>query len=123
MSAHFEAARHAAEAWIDAWNRRDLEAILEHYADEVVFQAPTVVRRWNRPDGRLHGKGELRQHFQLGLERAPNLHFTLEDLLVGPGGYVVLYRRENGNRVADVVELDDIRRGMDVRAYYAGEQE
>jgi ketosteroid isomerase-like protein len=29
-----EGARKAAAHWCDAWNRRDLDAIMEHYADD-----------------------------------------------------------------------------------------
>lgn len=115
------ALREHATSWIDAWNRHDLDAIMAHYADEVVFQADTVVRRWQRPDGRLHGKLELREHFRRGLALAPSLSFTLEEVFSCPGGYAVLYRRD-GNRVIDVVELDGDGRACNVRAFYAGDQ-
>lgn len=39
-----------------------------------------------------------------------------------PGGYALLYRRENDNRVLDAVELDDTGRARRVRAYYAQHQ-
>jgi hypothetical protein len=71
-----------------------------------------------RPDGRLYGKAELRRHFELGLELAPNLTFAEEALLTSPGGYALLYRRENGNRVLDVVELDQHGHAARVRAFY-----
>ena len=37
-----EAVRKVAADWCDAWNRRDLDAIMEHYADDVEFSSPTV---------------------------------------------------------------------------------
>ena len=64
-----------ALSWLDAWNRHDVEEILSHYADDVVFQTATVARRWDKPDGILRGKAELRAHFTKGLELAPDLHF------------------------------------------------
>lgn len=88
------------------------------YADGVDFAAPTVVTRWDRPDGRLRGKAEVRRHFERGLQLAPELTFTEEAFLTGPGGYALLYRRENGNRALDVVELDQQGRAARVRAYY-----
>ncbi|WP_052423776.1 nuclear transport factor 2 family protein [Nonomuraea candida] len=111
-----------ADAWLAAWERRDLDAILACYAEDVDFAAPTVARRWGRADGRLHGRAELRRHFELGLELAPDLTFTEEALLPGAGGYALLYRRENGNRVLDVVELDRHGRAARVRAFYQGPQ-
>lgn len=82
-----------------------------------------MTRRWGRPDGRLHGKDELRRHFQLGLELAPDLTFTEEALLTSPAGYALLYRRENGNRVLDVVELDEHGLAAKVQAFYEQTQQ
>jgi len=115
-------ARQHAASWIDAWNRHDLDAILAHYTPDVDFVTPTVTRRWGRPDGRLRGVAELRQHFARGLALAPDLHFTLEDVLIGTDGYTVLYCRENGNRAADVVICDSSGQAAIVRAYYVAEQ-
>jgi hypothetical protein len=112
-----------ADAWLTAWSSRDLDAVMACYADDVDFAAPTVARRWGRPDGRLHGKAELRRHFQLGLELAPGLTFTEEALLTSPGGYALLYRRENGNRALDVVELDRSGAAARVRAFYESPQQ
>jgi hypothetical protein len=53
---------------------------MRHYASSVVFEANTVVRRWNRPDGILRGADELREHFRMGLDIAPSLHFELDEL-------------------------------------------
>ena len=111
-----------ADAWLAAWQARDLDAIMACYADDVDFAASTVASRWDRPDGRLRGKAELRRHFERGLELAPDLTFTEESLMAGPGGYALLYRRENGNRVLDVVELDKDGRAARVRAFYEKRQ-
>jgi len=111
-----------AEQWIGAWNARDLDRIMEHYAADVEFEANTVIRRWQKPDGKLRGLAELRDHFRLGLELAPDLHFDLEDVFSAPSGYALLYRRENGNRVLDVVELDGEGKARRVKAFYLGEQ-
>jgi ketosteroid isomerase-like protein len=114
--------RALAEQWIAAWNARDLGRIMDHYASDVEFEANTVVRRWQKADGKLRGLAELREHFRLGLELVHNLHFELEDMFSAPSGYAVLYRRENGNRVLDVVELDDEGKARRVKAFYAAEQ-
>ena len=111
-----------AQSWIAAWNARDLDAILEHYVEDVVFEASTVVRRFGRADGVLRGKAELREHFRRGLELAPSLRFDLEAIFTAPSGYAVLYRRENGNRVIDVVEVAEDGRARAVRALYQSEQ-
>ena len=114
--------RKLVEDWIESWNSRDLERIMQHYKADVEFEANTVVRRWRKIDGKLRGLSELRGHFRLGLELAPSLRFELEDILISPSGYAVLYRRENGNRVLDVVELAHDGKASKVKAFYADEQ-
>jgi hypothetical protein len=114
--------RALAEHWINAWNARDLARIMHHYADDVEFEVNTAVTRWNKADGTLRGIGELREHFRRGLELAPDLYFDLEEIFFVPGGYAVLYRRENGNRVVDAVELDARGKARRVKAFYARAQ-
>jgi hypothetical protein len=111
-------ARSHADQWLAGWNAHDLDAVMACYADDVEFAAPTVVTRWARPDGRLSGKVELRRHFERGMHLAPELTFTEEAFLTSPGGYALFYRRENGNRALDVVELDQQGRAGRVRAFY-----
>jgi ketosteroid isomerase-like protein len=108
--------------WLEAWNSHDLDRIMQHYADDVEFTAQTVVARWGKADGKLKGKAELRGHFSKGLALVPNIHFTLEEILLAPNGYAVLYRRENGNRVLDAVELDDAGLAVRITAYYLHQQ-
>ena len=115
-------AREHARSWIDAWNRHDLDAILEHYADDLVFQASTVVRRFGRPDGVLRGKAELREHFRRGLAAAPSLRFELETVMLGPAGCAMVYTRDNGNRVIEIVELTEDGRARNVKVFYAADQ-
>jgi len=115
--------RSHADAWLAGWNAHDLDAVMACYADDVDFVASTVTRRWGKPDGRLEGKDQLRQHFKLGLELATNLSFTEEAFLTSPAGYALLYQRENGNRVLDVVEVDDEGLAKRVRAFYQETQQ
>ena len=96
-------ARGHADQWLAGWNARDLDAVMACYSDDVDFAAPTVVTRWDRPDGRLRGKAELRRHFERGMQLAPELEFTEETFLTSPGGYALFYRRENGNRALDEI--------------------
>jgi ketosteroid isomerase-like protein len=121
MTKNLDAKSHA-ESWIEAWNSHDLDRILSHYAEDVVFEAQTVVLRWNQPEGRLLGKDALRKHFASGLQLAPHLHFTLEDIFLTPSGYAILYHRENGNRVIDAVTVNQKGLCSHVIAYYKSAQ-
>jgi hypothetical protein len=94
------------------------DAIMEQYAPTIRFSAPTVISRWNKTDGVLVGREQLRRHFEQGLARAPHLHFELINVLMGVDGMTIIYRRETGTLVADVVVLDENYLGTEVRAYY-----
>jgi 2-hydroxychromene-2-carboxylate isomerase len=100
-----EAARRSATAWVNAWNHRDLDAIVAHYADDVQVCSPRVLERTGSRDGWLRGKDALRAYFALGLT-IPGLHFDLVDVTVGIGAMTVIYRRETGVLVTDTCELN-----------------
>src|SRR5437660_91789 len=92
-----------AADWVAAWNRHDLDAILSHYADDVVFTSPFAVRLTG--DGTVRGKPALRAYFAAALTRLPD--HTIDDcppldLVVVPGGWGT--RREVANpRLVDWV--------------------
>lgn len=109
-----------AEERATIWNARDLGSIMSHYAPEIRFVATTVIGHWDKADGVLVGKDELRRHFARGLELAPDVHFELIDVPTGVGGATVLYRRETGTSVADLVVFDENYKGLDARLLYAG---
>lgn len=100
-----DALRARAKTWIDAWNRKDLDAIVDHYADDVELCSPKVVVRTGARDGWLRGKDALRAYFAKGLEKA-DLHFELVDVTIGVGAMTVVYRREDGTLVTDTSEHD-----------------
>jgi hypothetical protein len=112
-----EQARQAAQDWCDAWNLRDLDGIMRHYAEDVEFSSPTVVKRWGVADGWLRGKAKLRENFAIGM-KAPNLHFELIDVLLGVNAMCVVYRREAGALVTDLVEFDGEGKGRRIIACY-----
>ena len=112
-----EEARQKASAWCAAWNDLDLDAIMTHYSEDVAFSSPTVVARWGAADGWLRGKAKLRDNFAMGV-KAPGLHFELVDVLLGVNAMCVLYRRETGLLVSDLVEFDEHGHGLRVVACY-----
>jgi DNA-binding transcriptional MocR family regulator len=112
--------REHADRWLEAWNAHDLDAILDLYAEEIDFASPTVAAFGGSVEGRLSGREELRAHFARGLERAPALAFTEEALLTGTGGYALVYRREDGARVVESVELNEKGEAIRARAFYEG---
>ena len=118
MDGHGVSLVDAAHDWCNAWNRRDLEGVMRHYSEDVAFSSPTVIRRWNIADGWLRGRERLRANFEIGM-RATGLRFELIDVLAGAGGtHCILYRRESGVLVTDLVEVNEQGRAQRVVACY-----
>jgi hypothetical protein len=113
-----EAAWALARGWCEAWNRRDIDAIMAHYAEDVEFNSPTIVHRWGNADGWIRGKAKLRANFEIGV-KAPNLRFDLIDVLLGVNAISIIYRRETGTLVSDLVELDPQGLGRRVLSCYS----
>ncbi len=111
------AAQDRGRRWVEAWNSRNLEAILEHYTDDIELCSPRVAERYGVADGWLRGKDRLREYFAMGLEKA-DLHFDTVEVLTGPGTMTVVYRRENGSLVTDCAELASDGRMRRVIATY-----
>lgn len=64
-----------AQAWIAAWNRHDLDAIIHHYAPNVEFTSPFVRTLTRESSGIIHGRESLKAYFQKGLLAYPDLRF------------------------------------------------
>ena len=76
---------------------------MSHYADDVKFFNPTVIRRWNEVEGRLEGKESIERHFRKGLEEVPDICFEFHSILYGIENIILIYKREPGILAADLV--------------------
>lgn len=94
-----------AAAWEAAWNAHDVEAVLQHFHDDVVFTSPVAARVLPGSGGVLRGKDALREYWTLGLNLIPDLHFTVERVFVGIDVLVIGYRNQRGNLVDEVLVL------------------
>jgi hypothetical protein len=95
-----------ASDWLDAWNAHDLDAILGHYSDDVVFTSPLALRIVEGSNGVIRGKTALRGYWSEGLARNPDLHFEIEGLYVGVNTVVIQYRNHSGGLVNEVLTFD-----------------
>jgi hypothetical protein len=102
-----------AQAWIAAWNTRDLEAILSHYSAVIVFLSPYAEGVIGT--GRVVGIEALRAYWRRGLDANPDLHFELDTVLAGFEALTILYRNHRRQQVAETVEFDEA--GKVVRSF------
>jgi len=65
-----------AESWIASWNRRDVEAVLAHYAEEAQFVSAVAGNLVGRPI--LRNKKELEDYWRTALARISTLEFKLD---------------------------------------------
>ena len=111
-------AQRIAEEWIDGWNRRDLEAILLHYADDISLSSPLVIERGVNDTGTIVGKAALRKYFASGLQRSPDLHFELERVLIGVESIALCYRREGGRHAVETMTFGEDGKVAKVAVHY-----
>src|SRR5579884_3337177 len=102
-----EAALALAEAWTRAWNAHDLAAILEHYADDVEFVSPFIVKLLGDPSGTLRGKAALGAYFARALAAYPDLRFEPIAVLTSVDSLVHYYHSVGGLLAAEVMFVDE----------------
>ncbi len=81
---------------MDAWNAHDLDQVLAHYQDDFVLQSPMITVVTGNPSGRLQGKAAIRAYWAAALARLPDLHFELQDVLLGAECLTLYYRGHRG---------------------------
>jgi ketosteroid isomerase-like protein len=64
------AAQAFAERWVRDWNAHDIDALLGHFTDDVVFTSPVAVRLFGG-DGVIRGKEALRKYWSEGVRLIP----------------------------------------------------
>jgi ketosteroid isomerase-like protein len=107
-----EAAGFAYE-WSAAWNRGDVEAVLAHFHDDVVFTSPHAAEFVPGSAGVVRGKSALREYWRTAMKAIPDLHFDIVGVYGGASVLVINYRNQGGTLVNEVLEFDGglVRRG------------
>jgi ketosteroid isomerase-like protein len=102
-----------AEEWSAAWNRRDVEDVLAHFHDDVVFSSPVAAEMVPGSGGVVRGKAALREYWTTALAALPELRFEVVGVYQGQSVLVINYRNERGRLVNEVLEFDGarVRRG------------
>lgn len=96
-----------AESWLAAWNAHDLDVVLSHFDDDVVFTSPVAAQLLDGSDGVLRGKAELRDYWTRGLNLIPDLRFEVVGVYAGVSTVVVNYRNQKGGLVCEVLHFRD----------------
>ncbi len=93
-------------SWVQAWNAHDLDEVLSHFADDVIFTSPVAAQLLDDSDGVIRGKAALRNYWSEGLRRIPDLRFEVVDVYVGLSTLVINYRNQRNALVNEVLIFD-----------------
>ena len=107
-----------AEAWLRDWNSHDLDLILDHYAEDVVFRSPKVARFTKGETDTLYGREALRPYFSAGLASRPGLTFHLVTDAADRDGVALVYRAEDGFTAVETMTLDAKGKVAQARVFY-----
>ncbi|MBC8065484.1 MAG: nuclear transport factor 2 family protein [Chlorobia bacterium] len=113
------AAEQIAKSWTDAWNNHDVDALMEHYSEDVVFHSPFVKLLNSDQSGVIRGKEALREYFVRGMEAYPHDRFQLHRTGIGVGSIVLNYISVNGMLANEIHVLNDEGKAIEVRCHYS----
>ncbi|MGI8648376.1 MAG: DUF4440 domain-containing protein [Acidimicrobiales bacterium] len=92
--------------WLEAWNAHNLEEVLEHFTEDVVFTSPVAAQLLAGSDGMIRGKTALRNYWTKALRLIPDLQFELLGVYEGLSSIVINYRNQKGGLVNEVLLFD-----------------
>ena len=95
-----------ADQWVRAMNAHDVEAVLDHFRDDVVFTSPVAARVVPESGGVVRGKDALRDYWLRALNTLPDLHFEIIGVYRGESTLVINYRNERDGLVNEVLTFD-----------------
>ena len=110
-----------AERWVDAWNRRDIDAVLAHYVDDATFISPKAQTFVGTPV--VRGKDALERYWRTGSFKLQTIEFKLDRIVWDGDSHelVVLYEANlNGtkSRACELMRFDDGGRQLSGEALY-----
>jgi SnoaL-like domain len=96
-----------AEEWIEAWNNHDLNRILAHYSDDIIFSSPLLASLGGVATGNLSGREALGVYFKAALGKFPSLRFELRAVFHGTDALTMVYKSVNDLVAAETMVLND----------------
>ena len=94
-----------SKQWVEAWNAHDVEAVLAHFHDDVVFTSPVAAKILPETAGVVRGKPALRRYWTQALQRIQDLRFVVEGIYQGIDTIVIVYRNQDDGLVSEVLRF------------------
>lgn len=106
-----EANERIAHAWIAAFNSRELEQLLDLYADDAQHYSPKLKDRQPETQGLIKGRDSLREWWRGAYDRLPSLQYILSTVTANAERVFIEYTRrvagEPDMLVAEVYDIND----------------
>lgn len=98
-----------ADSWLDAFDRRDLDALLALYAEDCEHTSPKIRVRHPETGGKLRGKDALRAWWADSFARLPGLKYVKTALTANEQRVLMEYTRvlpgDDDMPIAEVLEI------------------
>lgn len=94
-----------AAEWEACWNSHDLDRILSHYREDIVFRSRKAIPISGT--GEIIGKAALRAYWASALERQSDLHFRTQDIFKGHQMLVISYLNHRDVLAAETLYFDE----------------
>jgi len=112
-----------ASDWIDAWNRHDVDAVIEPFASDAVFVSPRAQSVTG--SATVSGRADLYAYWKKALLAVPDLRFRFESVVCDEASQTLLvhYVSRAGGRTLRASELMRFRNRQQVygEAFYGAE--
>lgn len=96
--------------WMDAFNKHDLEQLLQLYSDDALHYSPKLKISQPSTYGYIKGKAALKTWWAAAFERLPQLHYKITSITANDDRVFMEYTRQVPNEpdilVAEVLEID-----------------
>ena len=114
-------AHELAANWIRAWNRRDVNAVLEHYVDDAIFVSPKAATFVGATV--VMGKKALAHYWHLASEKIEKIEFKLDHIVWdSDANELVIFYEANLNgvrsRACEMMKFDPSGRQVSGEAMY-----
>jgi ketosteroid isomerase-like protein len=100
-----------ATNWFAAFNRHDLEGLLQLYHDQAEHYSPKLKLRHPETKGLIKGKVALREWWADSFRRLPTLRYEVIKLTIGENCVFIEYTRhvkgEEDLRVGEILEVKE----------------
>lgn len=94
-----------AREWAQAWNARDLDRVLAHFSDAIVFSSPKAMDAVGQPT--VRGKPALRAYWERALTQISALEFIVVAAMwdASVRRLAIIYDRKVNGRADRAIEL------------------